>query len=200
MDAVREAGVVPHRASLEPAEPLIGLLQRLDAMLRGATMLALPLERGDEDTYSTGGQQADDLIPREVRTGDVVVLHDPIAAALAPAIRERGAHAVWRAPIGHGEGNAAVAWRFLHRERPALDAYVTAWRSTRTAPLGRGRAGVTAYISATRALAAKEAGAATREQPYEELAWTTVLADVVRDDRFERVGGTLHPRPSVPAR
>jgi hypothetical protein len=56
------------------------------------------------------------------------------------------------------------------------------------------------YISATRAVEAMEADTATRDGSYEDLVWTTILADVVRDDRAERVGGTLHARPSVPAR
>lgn len=196
--AVREVGVAPRRATLEPEQPLIGLLERLDAMLRGVTMLAPALGHDDEDAYSTGRQQADALVPGEVRAGDVVVLHDPIAAALAPAIRERGAHAVWQASIGRWEGNSVAAWRFLHRTRPDLDAYVTGWRAGRTASLGR--TGVAAYISARRVIEAKEADAASPDQPNENLVWTTALADVVMEDRAERVGGKLEARPSIPAR
>jgi hypothetical protein len=195
--AVREIGIAPRRATLEPGQPLIGLLERLDAMLRGVTMLAPAFGRDDEDAYSTGRQQADALIPGEVRAGDVVVLHDPIAAALAPAIRERGAHAVWQPSIGRWEGNAVAAWRFLHRTRPALDAYLTGWRPARSESLGR--TAVAAYISSRRVLAAKEAEAADPDQPDENLVWTTALADVVMDDRAERVGGKLHARPSIPA-
>jgi hypothetical protein len=196
--AVGEAGVAPRRATLEPEQPLSGLLERLDAMLRGLATLAPAFGRDDEHAYATGRQQADALIPDEVRAGDVVVLHDPVAAALAPAIRERGAHAVWRPSIGRWEGNAVAAWRFLHRTRPALDAYVTGWRSARTVPFGR--TGVAAHMSARRVVAAKEADAAGADQPNQNLVWTTALADVVTDDRAERVGGKLHARPSIPAR
>jgi hypothetical protein len=167
-------------------------------MLRGVTMLAPGFGRDDEDAYSTGRQQADALIPGEVRAGDVVVLHDPIAAALAPAIRERGAHAVWQPSIGRWEGNATAAWQFLHRTRPDLDAYVTGWRSARITSLGR--TGVAAYISARRVIEAKEADAANPDQPNENLVWTTALADVVTEDRAERVGGKLQARPSIPVR
>jgi hypothetical protein len=196
--AAREFGVAPRRATLEPGQPLIGLLKRVDGMLRGVTLLTPEFGRDDEDAYSTGRQQADALIPGEVRAGDVVVLHDPIAGALSPAIRERGAHAVWQPSVGRWQGNTVAAWRFLHRTGPALDAYVTGWRSAGTVALGR--TGVAAYMSARRVVAAKEADAANPDQPNENLVWTTALAEVVMDDRAERVGGKLHARPSIPAR
>lgn len=201
LETVRETGVAPRRISVEPSQPLIGLLQRLDGMLRGVrTRIGAPaFGHIDEDTYSAGRQHADTLIPEDLQPGDVVVLHDPIAAALAPAIRERGAHTVWRASIGRWESNSTAAWRFLHRRRPDLDAYVTPWRP-RKAGSPPGRAGIAAYICATRAVAAKEADVVIGEQRYGELVWPAVLADVVRDDRAERVGGALHARPSVPVR
>jgi trehalose synthase len=192
-----EIAVAPRRATLEPGQPLIGLLTRLDAMLRGAMTVASSLGPDDEDVYAMGSQQADALIPGGVRAGDVVILHDPIAAALAPAIRERGAHALWQPSIGCWEASTLAAWRFLHRTRPVLDAYVTGWRSAR--PLSHGRTAVAAYISSRRVLAAKEAQVATPNHPGESLVWTTALGDVVMDDRIERVGGKLHARPSIPA-
>jgi trehalose synthase len=174
-------------------------MERLDAMLRGVTILVGPaLGSGEEDAYMKGSQDGDALIPAEVQAGDVVVLHDPVAAALATAIRERGAHAIWRTSIGRWESNAAAAWRFLHRSAPALDAYVAGWRPDRTGWLG-GPA-LAAYISAPGVVSAKAVDVARPDQRAEEICWTTLLADVVRDDRAERVGGTVHARPSVAAR
>ena len=34
----------------------------------------------------------------------------------------------------------------------------------------------------------------------EDLAWSSLLADVLEHDRVECVGGTLHVRPTVAAR
>jgi len=34
----------------------------------------------------------------------------------------------------------------------------------------------------------------------DRVAWATALAEVIRDDRAETVGGTLHARPVVAAR
>jgi hypothetical protein len=179
-------------------EPLIGLMERLDAMLRGVTPLGPAFGAGEEDAFRKGRQDGDTLIPDQVTAGDVVVVHDPIAAALAPAIRERGAHTIWRTSIGRWEGSASAAWRFLHRASPALDAYVIAWRSGPTAR--RAHAGVAAYIAAAGVLSAKEVDANGPGSDYEEIGWATLLADVVREDRAERVGGTVHARPSVAAR
>ena len=36
----------------------------------------------------------------QVRTGDVVLLHDPQTAGMAAALEEAGAHVVWRCHIG----------------------------------------------------------------------------------------------------
>lgn len=50
-----------------------------------------------------------------VRPGDVVLLHDPQTAGLAPGLSDRGVHLVWRCHIGtdsYGE-RAAQGWGFL---------------------------------------------------------------------------------------
>jgi hypothetical protein len=200
---IRDQGVAPRRTMLQLREPLVGLMERLDAMLRGVTLLGPALGAGEEEAFWEGRQDGDALLPGELRPGDVVVLHDPIAAALAPAIRERRAHAIWRTSIGRWEGNAAAAWRFLHRSSPALDAYVTAWRSrSGGSTASAGRAGIAAYIAASAGVSAKvdAGGPGGPGSGYEEISWTTLLADVVREDRAERVGGTVHARPSVAAR
>src|SRR6202012_5260460 len=88
----RDEGVASQRSSLQLGEPLIDLMERLDAMLRGVTMPGPAFSSGEEDTYLKGRQDGDALIPAEVQAGDVVVVHDPTAVALAVAIRERGAH------------------------------------------------------------------------------------------------------------
>jgi hypothetical protein len=39
-----------------------------------------------------------------------------------------------------------------------------------------------------------------RGDPYRDVGWTGVLADVARIDREECVGGTLQARPTIAAR
>jgi hypothetical protein len=125
-----------------------------------------------------GGVRADPLrAPEDVRPGDIVVLHHPLAAAEANELRERGAHAIWHV--------------LSAQERaPAVDAYLmtgTSWA---------GEAFVVALVPAADVVFAKEMRGAT----YEDIGWCSLLADVVGADREECVGGTLHARPAVAAR
>jgi hypothetical protein len=201
LDGVRDQGVNPQRTQLRLREPLRGLMGHLDAMLRGVTLVRPTLGAGEDEAFRNGRRDGDTLVPGGVRAGDVVILHDPIAAALAPAIRERGAHTVWRTSVGRWQGNAAAAWHFLHRSNPALDAYVMTSRPRSHASSARAR--IAAYIAAPGVLSAKEVdagGAVGLDSGYDEIGWTTLLADVVSGDRAERVGGTERARPSIAAR
>ncbi len=68
-----------------------------------------------------------------VRSGDIVVLHDPQTAGLAEAMRRRGAQVIWRCHIGTDTSSAhtEMGWQFLRRylEPPAVDAYVFSRRA-----------------------------------------------------------------------
>jgi hypothetical protein len=123
------------------------------------------------DTGDAGSLVAD------VQPDDVVVLHDPLTAAPAEAIRARGGHAVWQ--VGGPRDRA-----------PAVDAYVMATRT----PDGGYR--VAALMPWAGIMAVKE----VRSDAYRDVGWSSLLADVVRSDRSECVGGTLHARPTVAPR
>ena len=188
---------------LDAGELLTGLTQRLDTMLRGiaarsaATGLADALGAADDEVFADGTGRGDWIVGDDVHAGDVVVLHDPIAPALSQAVRARGAHVVWRVSIGRPRASAFEAWRFLHRRAPALDAYITAWPG----PVDRGSSGLAAFMSSPDVICAKELGhRRSRDAQDDGLSWRSLLADVVEADHEERVGGTLHPRPTVAAR
>lgn len=180
-------------------DPLRGLAERLDAMMLGGQepVVRVPLGRADQDLFRAGVRDSDPLVGRDVRRGDVVVMHDPLVAMLAQAIRERGAHAVLHLRTGPttGEPIARHAREFLHRFTEALDAYVAASPH----PVSHGAAGahMTALMPGPDSVSAKELPAAQR---YEPVAWCCLLADVVLEDRDEHVGGRLHARPAVAAR
>src|SRR6476469_3718828 len=61
-----------------------------------------------------------------VRPGDIVLLHDPQTAGMAGALRDQGAHVVWRCHIGadRADGHAGRGWEFLRPFVEAADAYV----------------------------------------------------------------------------
>jgi trehalose synthase len=61
-----------------------------------------------------------------VRPGDIVLVHDPQPAGLAPAARRAGAHVVWRCHVGRDEPNAWTerSWEFLRPYLAEVDALV----------------------------------------------------------------------------
>jgi hypothetical protein len=110
----------------------------------------------------------------DVNAGDLVFLHDPGTTRLAQLAREQGAHVVCLLDADDLPARSA-----------AVDAYVMAWS-------GR----VAAVMPAPCLMSLKE----VERRLYEDLGWGSLLADIVHSDRDERVGGRLHPRPSVAAR
>jgi len=138
------------------------------------------LEWADGDGVAAAWLRAPDAEDLEayVRPDDIVVLHHRLTASPAEAIRDRGAHAVW----------LVVAPR---EPAPAIDAYVMTGRA------GDETQVVAALMPWAGVVTAKEThGGGT----YLDVAWTSLLADVVRMGREECVGGTLHARPAVAAR
>ena len=61
-----------------------------------------------------------------VRQGDVVLLHDPQTAGMAPALAEAGARVVWRCHIGRAGSNhwTEEAWSFLRPHLAHCEAYI----------------------------------------------------------------------------
>lgn len=146
------------------------LAQRLRDRLKwggGDGMRAAWLEVLDDD--------AD--IAADVRPDDIVVLHHPLTAGRAEAIRQRGTHTVWHVI----EPREAT---------PAVDAYLM------TGATADGAQFVAALMPGAGVVMAREIRGAT----YRDVGWSSLLADVVRSDRDECVGGTLHARPAIAPR
>jgi trehalose synthase len=92
-------------------------------------------ERGDGSPLDDDARKAYEATLRangaelrsHVTRGDIVFLHDPQTAGLAPELANRAAAVVWRCHIGNGErGNAdeAAAWAFLEPYLRQLSAAV----------------------------------------------------------------------------
>ncbi len=129
-----------------------------------------------------------------VRPGDVVVLHDRFTISSATALRERGAHPIWHLHRRSATRAPSVreAIDFLDRGGGgAVDAVVI-----------DGAELITAFLPAARLLDIREVsrgGDAARVDRV-ELAWRSLLGDIVEEDRADRVGGTIQVRPVVAAR
>ncbi len=61
-----------------------------------------------------------------LQSGDVVLLHDPQTAGLAPRLRAAGVFVVWRCHVGRDESNEWTerSWEFLRPYLADVDAYV----------------------------------------------------------------------------
>ncbi len=150
------------------------------------------------DLYAEGTLAGDELVG-EVEADDVVVVHDALSAIMAQAARERGAHAVWHV------SRADVSTETARRAResvpaltPGVDAYVLSWRER--GPRGETVERVVAAMPSAGIVAAKQFSSRFAGEEPRRLAWRMALAEIVRSDRGECVGGTLHPRPAVAPR
>jgi hypothetical protein len=142
--------------------------------LAGRTVWCAPPQRDALERLLRGRAAVRAYADALVGPEDIVVLDRP---PLAPAVRERGAHAVVRVRELPGSLTGAV------------DAYVIGWIGP--GPLMCHLAAVMPHAGR---VAEKDMGA-----PGDELAWGSLLADVVDADREERVGGRRHVRPAVAA-
>jgi hypothetical protein len=184
---------------VEAAGPSAKLARQLDAMLAG---VASPgsLDSAARAAYAHGAQVAEAGLGGRVRPGDVVILHDCFTVSLATALRDRGAHAIWHLRRRSATRPPCVreAIDFLDRAGGgAVDAVVIDERRE----IDGGEL-FTAFLPAARLLDIREVppgGDAARAERV-ALAWTSLLGDIVEEDRADHVGGTIQVRPVVAAR
>lgn len=123
----RGAGIDARWLVLDGDPQFFAITKRIHNWIHGVPGDGGPL--GDEERrhYEAVAARNAQELRALVRPGDVVLLHDPQPAALAPALRALGATVVWRCHIGADRPNAWTerAWAFL---RPYLadvaDAFV----------------------------------------------------------------------------
>jgi hypothetical protein len=172
----------------------------IDADSRGPTQLSqLRLDEELPTMQQIPSQMAESLpvlIAVHVRAGDVVVVRDRAAIGVGGLVRECGAHVIWDRRVQTPRLGSAGDLPPRRPEGPALDAWVMAWNAANR----RGPRSLAAFIGASGVLSAKEMDAGAPDDGYEKLGFRSLLADIVRQDRAERVGGTVSARPFVAAR
>src|ERR1700753_317734 len=82
-----------------PDGRLRALAQKIDEMITGHGAGGPGVGRRDGPMFSRAATESEGLIGDGVCPGDVVVAYDALSAALCQAVRDRGAHAVWRIRI-----------------------------------------------------------------------------------------------------
>lgn len=196
-------GAAPDAAAetlhIQADERQLRAAEHINRLLNGCDAGGAGLPREEQEFYAEAAARGG-LFEADVGDGDVVVAHDALSALLIEAVRERGAHAIWRMrPRGGSSISAACqALEFVRRFTRGVDAYVTTWQE-------RGSRGeifesVAGLMPSAGILASKEFPSRSAGVEPRRLAWRMALAEIVRSDRGECVGGTLKPRPTIAAR
>lgn len=142
----RGAGVDTRWSVLQGTPAFFAITKRLHNRLHGESGDGGPLgdaERAEYEAVTAAGARA---LARLLRPGDVVILHDPQTAGMAPPLRATGAHLVWRIHVGADEGNGLLeeAVAFLLPYVEAADAFVFSRRRFVWSSLDQSRAAVVA--------------------------------------------------------
>ena len=122
----RGAGVDTRWVVLRERAEFFALTKRLHNNLHGDPGDGGPLGPAQRDLYArTLSASARHLTPL-IQRGDMVFLHDPQTAGLAPAVQATGATVIWRCHIGADRPDefARRAWEFLRPDVEAADAWV----------------------------------------------------------------------------
>jgi trehalose synthase len=111
----RGAGIDARWLVISGTAEFFRVTKRLHHALHGSPGDGSPLDAAARATYEeTLRANAQELLGL-VRPADVVLLHDPQTAGLAPALARHGALVLWRCHVGVDESNAETeqAWAFL---------------------------------------------------------------------------------------
>ena len=116
----RGVGIDARWVVIEGIPEFFRLTKQLHHLLHGATGDGTLLDDAARSIYESVLLENSREICARVRSGDVVLLHDPQTAGLAPLLQRAGAHVIWRCHIGTDEPNEQVehGWNFL---APYLD-------------------------------------------------------------------------------
>jgi trehalose synthase len=128
---VRGVGVDTRWVVLRDGPEFFTITKRLHNNLHGDPGDGGELGGQEREVYERTLADSARHLTRLLQPADVVYLHDPQTAGLAPAMRAAGVKVVWRAHIGVDEPNDLVlrAWDFLRPYVEVADAYVFSRRA-----------------------------------------------------------------------
>ena len=175
------------------------ITKRIHNMLHGHPGDRRELGERERRVYESSLAPNAAWLERRVRAGDVVVLHDPQTAGLAPTLKAIGATVVFRSHVGADEPNALVqaAWDFLLPYVSFADAIVFTRHSSAPSWLETARVAVIPpcidpCATKNRAMDARAARAILRCAGLaEELLVDPLVVHVTRWDRLKDPVGVL---------
>jgi trehalose synthase len=123
---IRGASVDARWLVIEAEEEFFRMTKRIHNRLHGDPGDGGELGVTERAIYETVLDSLARPLAELVAPTDLVILHDPQTAGLAPALRRTGAKLIWRCHIGVDVPNALVesAWRFLEHYLRAADCHV----------------------------------------------------------------------------
>ncbi|MDN5761781.1 MAG: glycosyltransferase [Microlunatus sp.] len=137
----RGAGVDTRWLVLDADPEFFSLTKRIHNNIHGVPGDGGPLGSAERRRYEAVLASNLTELTRQVRPGDVVLLHDPQTAGLIEGLRGRGAHVIWRSHIGRDESNDYTerGWEFLRPYVEPADGFIFSrrkfvpdWLSDRT--------------------------------------------------------------------
>ena len=122
----RGAGVDARWLTIGGNEEFFRVTKRIHNRLHGAPGDGGRLEQAEREIYESALLESASELTGLVRDGDVVYLHDPQTAGLAPHIKSTRVSVIWRCHVGldHPNDHAREAWSFLSSYVEEADAYV----------------------------------------------------------------------------
>jgi trehalose synthase len=104
-------------AVIEGTPEFFTLTKRVHHALQGSAGDGSLLDEPQHAIYELVSKENADELQRVISPGDIVILHDPQTAGLAPYLAEHGCQLIWRCHIGDDRVNeeSERGWRFLSR-------------------------------------------------------------------------------------
>jgi trehalose synthase len=122
----RGAGVDTRWVVIEGTPEFFAVTKRIHNRLHGAEGDGGALDERARLVYESVLESNAAAFPGDVRSGDVVIIHDPQPAGLIRAMKDHGAAVIWRCHIGIEAPNDRTreAWTFLRPYVVDADVYV----------------------------------------------------------------------------
>src|SRR5829696_2725379 len=140
------AGIDTRWVVIEGNQECFAVTKRIHHLLHGQPGDEGQLDEPARTSYRQTLKETLGELEQRVEPGDVVILHDPQTAGLAPALKRQGATVVWSCHVGTDTPNdlARTAWEFLRPSVQQADAYVFSRAAYRWEGLERARLAVIA--------------------------------------------------------
>ena len=115
MPYVRGVGIDARWAVIEGNQEFFRITKRLHHALHGSRGDGSELGDAQRAVYEAVAKENAAMLSEAVEPGDVVLLHDPQTAGLAPHLMAQGAIVIWRCHVGNDEPGPDVdlGWNFL---------------------------------------------------------------------------------------